>query len=127
MISRVFCKQVFNFRFSGQITCSLHIQNLSKCCRHNYEPVNFTDFLYSEFHFWLRRVLDIWSNCGGALMHNLSQVSSSTLGSQKAMFLHDEAIIMYLGAIHILRKHFFDQPQTFHEFFEQLLSSLNEY
>jgi len=97
MISRVFCKQVFNFRFSGQITCSLHIQNLSKCCRHNYEPVNFTDFLYSEFHFWLRRVLDIWSNCGGALMHNLSQVSSSTLGSQKAMFLHDEAIIMYLG------------------------------
>ena len=30
-------------------------------------------------------------------MHNLSQVSSSTLGSQKAMFLHDEAIIMYLG------------------------------
>ena len=51
---------------------------------------------FFEFHFW-RRVFDIWSNCGGALMHNLSQVSSSTLGSQKAMFLHDEAIIMYLG------------------------------
>ena len=58
-------------------------------------------------------------------MHNLSQVSSSTLGSQKAMFLHDEAIIMYLGAIHILRKHFFDQPQHFHELFEHLFSSLS--
>ena len=80
---------------SCQITCSLHIQNLSNCCRHNYNQVNFTIFFF-EFHFW-RRVFDIWSNCGGALMHNLSQVSSSTLGSQKAMFLHDEAIIMYLG------------------------------
>jgi hypothetical protein len=78
--------------------------------------------LYFEFHFWLRRVFDIWSNCGGgALMHNLSQVSSSTLGSQKAMFLHDEAIIMYLGTIHILRKHLFDQPQHFHEFFEHFV------
>jgi len=98
-----FCKQVFK-RFtllpvSGQFyMLALHIQNLSNCCRHNYEPVNFTDFCIFEFHFWLRRVFDILSNCGGgALMHNLSQVSSSTLGSQKAMFLHDEAIIMYLG------------------------------
>jgi len=95
MISRVFSKQVFKRFTQLQFPVRLHdalfiFENLSNCSS------QFHYFFFFKFHFW-RRVFNIWSNCGGTLMHNLSQVSSSTLGSQKAMFLHDEAIIMYLG------------------------------
>ena len=94
MISQVFFQANFqkdshNFSFRSDYMLSSY----SKICQ-TVAGIIITRFF--EFHFW-RRVFDIWSNCGGALMHNLSQVSSSTLGSQKAMFLHDEAIIMYLG------------------------------
>jgi len=34
----------FSFRFRSDYMLALHIQNLSNCCRLNYEPVNFTRF-----------------------------------------------------------------------------------
>ena len=64
-----------NFRFRS--LCALHIQNLSNCCRHNYDPS-----ISRIFHSNIWRVFDIWTKCvaqcsGGVANHTLMLIYDS--------------------------------------------------
>ena len=67
MFSRIFPKSIstdlHNLRLRWLY--ALHFRNLSNCCKHKYDPDNFTNFLICNF--W--RVFVIWNYCAAQRCH----------------------------------------------------------